>query len=296
MGRASAAHFEADARRWARKDTMKISGRGTETFLYVNGLGVARPIRLADDVELLPAQCAPVPDDIISRANSEVDIGVLCIFLRQVQSQLRITAPDAKALATLAWNSIWDTVLLSAFHDCEATVNLQCDRRAEEFSSEAELEITNYHLRGLTDSPRTLDEKEAEWIEEHFEQARTLLDKRAFQNAVHSLATYRWHAHPRAGLALLWSGIEGLFSIESELVYRLSLYTAKFLEPDDADQARQVFRDVKKLYKQRSAAVHGAELKDGTRKAVTDSVGLLQKLIRQCVITGDLPRGDELVL
>ena len=274
---------------------MQISGRGQETFLYLNGLGVCRPIRLTNDVELQPAHCSPLPDDIISVAKSEVDIGVISIFLRQVQSQLHITAPDAKALATLAWNSVWDGVLLSALYDCEAVCNFQCNKPAEEFSAQAALEITNYHLRGLTDTPRIIDEQEASWVETHFQQARSLLTSPAFQNAVHCLATYRWHAHPRARLALLWSGIEGLFNIDSELVFRLSLYTAEFLSPDDRDRTKDIFKNVKKLYKLRSSAVHGSEMKGDVGQAVVASVDLLQKLVRQCILTEGLPVGDDLV-
>lgn len=273
---------------------MRISGRGQETFLYLNGLGVCRPIRLADDVELLPALCSPAPDDIISVAGSEVDIGVMAIFLKQVQSQLRITATDAKALATLAWNSVWDGVLLSALYDCEAVCNFQCDKPAEEFGAQATLEITNYHLRGLTNTPRTIDEQEATWVEANFEKARALLDQRGFQNAVHCLATYRWHGHARARLALVWAGIEGLFDIDSELVFRLSLYAARFLSPDDRDERREIFKNVKKLYKQRSAAVHGSEIKGDAEQAVVVSVELLQELIRQCIVTDGLPVGDDL--
>jgi len=268
---------------------MRIFGYGQETFLYLNGIGVSRAIRLGEHIELLPASCSPKPDDIISVSKSEVDIGVTSLFLRQVSSQFRITAEDPKALATVAWNSLWDALLLSAIHDCEAICNFQCDRPAEEFSAECRFEITNYHLRGFTDSVYEISDEEASWIENNFHTARTLLDKTEFQNAVHCLATYRWHAHPRARLALLWSGIEGLFNIESELVFRLSLYVARFLEPDNEDKMKTTFSSVKRLYKQRSAAVHGSRIKGEAGKAVEDSVQLLKTLLKRCIVAGDLP-------
>ncbi len=190
-------------------------------------LGVCRSIRLADDVELLPAHCSPVPDDIISVASSEVDFGIMSIFLRQVQSQLRITATDAKTLATLAWNSIWDGVLLSALYDCEAVCNFQCDKPVEEFSAQATLEITNYHLRGLTDTPRTLDEQEAAWVETNFQKARALLDQQAFQNAVHSLATYRWIHNAEQGSPCSGLGLK-VFSISTANLF----FASAFMLPD----------------------------------------------------------------
>ena len=172
---------------------MGISGYGKETFLYLNGIGVNRAIQLGEGIELLPASCSPKPDDIISVSKNEIDLGLTTLFLRQVSSQLRIMAEGPKALAIVAWNSLWDAVLLSAIHDCEAICNFQCDKPAEEFSAECRFEITNYHLRGLTNSIYEISDEEATWFEENFHTARTLLDKTQFQNAVHCLATYRWH-------------------------------------------------------------------------------------------------------
>ncbi len=273
---------------------MQISGNDQETFLYLNGIGVSRTIQLGKDIELLPANCSPMPDDIISVSKSEVDIGVISIFLGQVSSQFRIKAEDPKALAIIAWNSLWDAVLLSAIHDCEAICNFQCDRPAEEFSAKCKFEITNYHLRGLTKSVYEINDKEASWVEENFHTARTLLDEIMFQNAVHCLATYRWHSHPRARLALLWSGIEGLFNIDSELIFRLSLYVARFLKSDDSEEMKAMFLSVKRLYKQRSAAVHGSKIKGEADKAVEESAQLLKTLIKRCIVAGELPCVDEL--
>lgn len=273
---------------------MRISGNDQETFLYLNGIGVSRPIQLGENIELLPANCSPTPDDIIGVSKTEVDIGVISVFLRQVSSQFRITAEDSKALAVIAWNSLWDAVLLSALHDCEAVCNFQCDRPAEKFSAECRFEITNYHLRGFTESVYKISDEEASWIEENFHTARTLLDKTEFQNAVHCLATYRWHAHPRARLALLWAGIEGLFNIDSELVFRLSLYIARFLTPDNEDKMKTTFLSVKRLYKQRSAAVHGSRIKGEAGKAVEESAQLLKTLLKRCIVAGELPCAEEL--
>lgn len=272
----------------------QISGHGQETFLYLNGIGVCRKLKLGNNIELLPASCSPEPDDIIKVSKSEVDIGVISIFLRQVRSQFRITADNPKALAIVAWNSLWDALLLSAIHDCEAVCNFQCDKPAEEFSSECRFEITNYHLRGLTNNVYEIANEEALWIEKHFQTARKLLDKPEFENAVHCLATYRWHTHPRPRLALIWSGIEGLFNIESELVFRLSLYTARFLASDNKEEMKAKFSEVKRLYKQRSAAVHGSRIKGELDKAIADSAQLLKILIKRCVVAGDLPNVEDL--
>jgi hypothetical protein len=274
---------------------MKISGRGRETFLFLNGLGVSRMLQLGKNVELRPASCSPNQDDIIEVARNEIDIGVAAIFLRSVSSQIRVVADTPKELATRAWNSVWDAVLLSALCNCDAVCNFQCDTPAEDFGPDSCLEITNYHLRGFpVSAPHIISKGEAIWIEESFEQARSLLDKPAFQNAVHSLASYRWVAHPRARLAILWSGIEGLFEVDSEIVFRLSLYAARFLAPDDEVERSRTFFNVKRLYKQRSAAVHGSKIKGDSGVGVEESAQLLLKLIRRCVSSKALPYPDKL--
>jgi hypothetical protein len=55
-----------------------------------------------------------------------------------------------------------------------------------------------------------------------------LLNEAAFQNAVHCLATYRWHSTAAPQLAIIWSGIEGLFGVDTEPSFRVSLYCARF--------------------------------------------------------------------
>src|ERR1017187_2929102 len=211
---------------------MRISGHGKETFLYLNGLRVTRPIHLGKNAELLPASCSPEPDDIIAVSHTEIDIGVVALFLRSVASQIHIHAESSKELATTAWNTVWDAVLLSAFCNCDVICNMQSDTPAEKFNAKSQLEITNYHLRGFcSGAPHSMNDDEAIWFENNIGRSRSLLSLQHFQNAVHCLATYRWHSLPRVQLAVLWAGIEGLFGVESEIVFRLSLYAARFLEP-----------------------------------------------------------------
>jgi len=268
---------------------MKISGSGTETYLYLNGIAASRAIQLSDGVQLLPARCEPDPQTIISMSKSEIDIGVAAIFLRSVRSQLHVVDEGPRELAIRAWNSIWDGILLSAFFDCEAVCNFQCDTPAETFGPKSRLEITNYWLRGMSSKPHMIADDEAAWLEKYFHNANALLKKDRFMDAVNALSSYRWHGQPRAKLAILWAGIEGLFGIDSELAFRLSLYAARFLEPDEAVSRAKVFEDTKKLYKQRSAAVHGARIKGNSEASVRESVDLLQRLIRHCVEKATIP-------
>ncbi|RYH18505.1 MAG: hypothetical protein EON54_27435 [Alcaligenaceae bacterium] len=112
---------------------------------------------------------------------------------------------------------------------------------------------------------------------------------------MHCIATYHWHTLPRAQLALLWAGIEGLFGVDSEISFRVSLYAARFLSVDRAEQ-RRIFDAVRSLYGVRSKAVHGGKLKGNSRQSVTDSVALLGQLLRTCIEKEQLPVLDQLAL
>jgi hypothetical protein len=168
--------------------------------------------------------------------------------------------------------------------------NVQSDVPAEMIGPRTAINISNYHLSGFhIKGEYELTTSDKEWLEKHFKTARKLLANPSFQTAAHSLASFRWHTHPRAQLALIWSGIEALFGIESEIVFRVSLYAARFLEPDDETERLKVFAKVKSLYKHRSAAVHGSKIKGDAGLAVKDSAELLRRLVRQCTEMNQLP-------
>lgn len=268
---------------------------GTETYLYLNGIKPSEVIVLSDGVTLLPATCSPDPDDIIRKSHSEIDIGVACVFLRSVSACFHITADNPKDLAVCAWNSQWDAVLLSALHDCEIGHTFQAEVPPEDFAKSEHFHITNYAFKGLSSGkPKRITSAKHRWLSRHYTSARALLDDDRYSNAVHCLSSYRWHSMPRAQLALLWSGIEGLFRVDYELSFRLSLYAARFLFPKNRARQRSLFDATKKLYSVRSKAVHGGKLK-APQDAVRDSLNLLRKLVVKCAETASLPNTNDLV-
>jgi hypothetical protein len=274
---------------------MRIKGIGNETFLYLNGIGVSRPVCLRDNIMLLPANCSVDTTTILNISKNQGEFGIALIFLWLVKSQLHITAENPDQLAKRAWNSLWDAILLSAIFSCPAVCNFQCDKPVEEITSTSDLIVTNYHLRGLTISPYYLSEEDNSWIENNHDIAFTLLKDPKFSNAVHCLATYHWHSLANAQLALIWSGIEGLFNINSELIFRLSLYIANFLDGENLESHKKTFTEVKRLYNFRSKAVHGSINSRNKNNGVDDSAKLLKALIIKCIIDKKLPDTDELV-
>jgi hypothetical protein len=273
---------------------MRILESEKITYLYINGIEVQRPIKIGNQVELLPAKCAYNQSVLNSFSGSDVSYGTALLFLPLVRGQLRISSDNPEELVTLAWNSQWDVVLLGALYGCDVSCNFHANTAAEDLQDNSRVEITNYHLRGLNSKPYQLTENDSQWLETNFITARGLLDVPEFQHAIHCLSTYRWHTYPGARLAIIWSGIEGLFKIENEVVFRLSLYISRFLEPADETKRKEKFAEVKTLYKQRSAAVHGSKIKGDPEEGVDASAKILYRLVYECININSIPRIDEL--
>lgn len=266
------------------------------SYLYLNGVATDREIRLSDHIQLIPAQTDCHADLFLGVGKTDVDISIISLFLPHVKSQLRVKGSDASDLAIKSWNALWDGVLLGALVNGEVVCNLHSDLPAENITKNSKITVTNYQLRGLPKIPTPiLSETEIKWIESHYEGAWALLSDDAYRNAVHCLASYRWHSIPRAQLTVIWSGIEGLFGVDSEIVFRVSLYAALFLEPTSKERQRELFSKVKDLYKSRSRAVHGGKMKDNAREAVQESAEILGRLIKRCAELRSLPDTGDLL-
>ncbi len=268
---------------------MQIYASHSPTYLYVNGLSVPREIVLREGVSLLPA-CATFSPESIRTLDMDMSFGVAVIFLSRITSQIKIVGELGEQFAIRVWNAGWDVMLVGAFFQREAVCNFECPDPAEKLGETSALKITNMHFRGLASGPPApLSESDVVWVEKHFEGGSKLMSDSRYSSAIHALSSYRWHSVPRAQIAVLWAGIEGLFEIDGELVFRISLYISRFLEPNDEIKRRELFHSVKRLYSSRSKAVHGATLKGSARDVVTESAQLLCRLIRCCAEAQSLP-------
>jgi hypothetical protein len=150
-----------------------------------------------------------------------------------------------------------------------------------------DLHLRTLHDRGMRRDPLTVDD--AEWIRTHFDTFNRLAaDSESFYFALHAAIDWRYATGERSAVARLWSGIEAMFDISSELVFRIALLAASLLEPrGEARKAR--FQEVKKLYGLRSKAVHGSALTDDLlQAAMSDSYHLLRDLILLVIEKGHM--------
>jgi hypothetical protein len=274
----------------------RVIGGRRATYLLLSGITVQRSVRLAPGIELMPLSEWSSPRPLLGGLDL-IDTHFAMLALPWIDSQLKVSGAGSADVATRAWNALWDAMLLSALFDVPVNCSLQSTAAIENFTDKSRINVVHYRVyeppagRGLA-----IPEEDCSWLEGNFEAAQALLTGHGFQNAVHCLATYRWHSLPRAQLALIWAGIEGLFGVDSEIVFRVSLYSAKFLAADDPEQQRVIFNDIKRLYGVRSKAVHGGKLKGDPLSSVAESASLLSRLIRTCIERRSPPVIDALVL
>jgi len=278
---------------------MQAREGATRLYLYVNGLGVPRTVSLGDGLSLEPVNVDPRPylPATVGTAMHSQAAGVVYLFLGQIRAELRVDADNVKDLVVRAWNAQWDVLFINAAFDREAQINLTSETSAGELEDASTIDVQNFALRGFGrgEPPTPISEAECVWLESHIDEGRRLLERELFQNSLHCLATYRWHTLPRARLALIWAGIEGLFRVDAEIRFRLSACIARFLGGEDAAARKMVFDQVKRLYNARSTAVHGGVLKGDPQALVDESAELLRRLIRQCVESGDTPPKDGFI-
>lgn len=133
----------------------------------------------------------------------------------------------------------------------------------------------------------TINEDDCSWISSHFETFNRLSAESArFRFALEAAVDWRNAGNGRSAVARLWSGVEAIFGVSSELVYRVSMLSAALLAPR-GQARREKFAEVKKLYSLRSKVVHGAKISDQQiRTALTGSFNLLADLLAVSIERG----------
>jgi hypothetical protein len=143
--------------------------------------------------------------------------------------------------------------------------------------------LLDYHLRLLCVSRSQSGaptKEDTNWVRAHFDVFNKLAAADdAFRFALEAALDWRFATDSKAAVARLWAGIEGLFGIKSELVFRLSMVAASLLEPRGPSRLRR-FISIKKLYSARSKIVHGSNVKgEYVQNALDGSYALLRDLL-----------------
>ncbi len=157
--------------------------------------------------------------------------------------------------------------------------------------------LLDFHARFLIDKDARTDPvspDDAAWTFSHFGTFNRLAsESEAFRLALEAAIDWRYAKEPRLAVGRIWSGIEAVFGVTSELVYRISSLCASLLE--ERGQPRKArFQAVKKLYNLRSKAVHGEPLpEEQLVSAMNDSSRLLRELLLLTIEKGHVLRVDD---
>jgi hypothetical protein len=151
----------------------------------------------------------------------------------------------------------------------------------------------DYHLRMLPEEDARTDDitnLDVEWIEGNFDKLNNLCaNSERFYLAFQSANDWRYASNHRIAIGRLWSGIESLFGVSSELVFRVSLLAACLLA-ERGTPRKQKFDEVRGLYNIRSMAVHGEKLAEHTLALATQNS---YQLLRELLLLS-ISRGHEL--
>jgi hypothetical protein len=135
--------------------------------------------------------------------------------------------------------------------------------------------------------------EDLDWVRDNLARLTELTDDERFRTGVEALCSYLHAANYRMMAAQLWAGLEALFGIRFEIGYRLAVQIALLLEPR-GPACRALYEQMRKLYKDRSDAIHGNKM-DEARLArhVAEARGILARVLRRILERGKVPSDND---
>lgn len=156
--------------------------------------------------------------------------------------------------------------------------------------------LLDYHVKMLVveEEERPVSTADSDWIRQNFNRFNSLAaESERFGFALMACVDWRYLGSLRAAVARLWSGIEAVIAVQSELVFRVSLILASLLTKRGEERIHK-FQQIRRLYGARSKAVHGDNISDKElAKAVAESYELLRQLLTLQVERGQPFSADD---
>lgn len=142
-------------------------------------------------------------------------------------------------------------------------------------------------------APISVTIDDLDWMRSNLGKLVELNSDHRFETALDALCSYLHAANYRMMAAQLWAGVEAIFDVTYEISFRLPLLAALLLEKRGA-KCRELKTHVKKLYTERSKAVHGGEISETILKEHVASVrSLLARLLGKIIQNGNLPTSED---
>lgn len=144
--------------------------------------------------------------------------------------------------------------------------------------------MLDFHLKVISDGetqPQLVTAEHAQWVKEHFDTFNELAaHSESFRFALEAAMDWRYATDVRSAVSRLWAGIEAMFGVSSELVYRISLLAASLTRPRGEDRKKR-FEEVKSLYGMRSKIVHGGQL---SNEKINQALAMSYRLLRELLL------------
>lgn len=209
----------------------------------------------------------------------------LADFSIRIESEQR-----GEALAIKGWNALWNFHLLSlAAQSPVCSIFSVTPGARPVFAAANRNTLMRRFGEALMVSPDQLA-----WARENKNAFEALIAVPAFSRAMRCYGNSHYLFDADMRIMLLWSGIEGLLSVDSELTRRIALYAALMIEGDHEQKANW-FAEVKKAYGVRSKAVHGGAVRGSMlEEGYQQASRILVKLLARCVEIGRVPTSIEL--
>jgi hypothetical protein len=238
----------------AKERLAKIDGR----FWYFAILGANTNIqRFTFDFAALQAVEEPPEEIELARALKDNTLFlVVGRYSRYITHELAVSRDlikNEQGVFDLAW---WMTSLLHIKTLCDVIIPCVADCS---WSTIAAFSDNSRDVRLLDDVPTAaklhpdarITIADCEWAVKHLTKYTDLLETPKFRLAVDSLTRHHLLTSDRMMAAAIWSGVEALFEINSELRFRLSAYIAACLV-ERGPGRKELFNSTKKLYDFRS--------------------------------------------
>lgn len=262
------------------------------TTVEIAGIGVLviGPFELEPGLTLLPGGPSINMDEAAKSARDFVDYAAVVRNEPFVTFSLRVEEAQNDALAAKGWNSLWDFHLLSVAARRPCCSIYSVSRGPEDLA----LSVANRNIIFNPPAPSEILSDDLEWMKANRGRFHALIGDKHFNTAMRCYANSHYLFDLDMRVMLLWSGIEGLLSVDAELTRRIALHAAMMLVGTPEEKVAH-FDRVKKAYNIRSKAVHGgdatnAQLETGYAEASL----ILIALLRRCVELGRVPSAKEL--
>ncbi len=219
-----------------------------------------------------------ISHQLIVEARDLGDFEFICDSVRAILAGLRVRT-QSELFSPAVCNRPWD--------------NLDDASRTSCIAARFEPHVYSLDLG----EPSTVSASDLAWVKDNLGKVLELNKQTRFNIALDALCSYLHTERDRMKAAQLWVGIEAIFEVQFEISYRLPLLAALLLQPRGED-CKQLRNHIKKLYNERSKAIHGQEFKNA-KEHVHKVRKLLAQLLTKIIEDGHLPTKqdfDDLVL